>query len=62
MPSSAPYSNSLITLYKALFSSSSLLWPLFRIQSHFSTLSSECRLTVVLKILDIYSTFHNSPL
>lgn len=62
MPSSTPYSNSLITPYKSLYLSSSLFWLLFRIQSHFSTLFSEHRLTTVLKIFDIYSTFHISLL
>lgn len=62
MPPSAPDSNRLITPYKSSYSSSSLFWLLFRIQSHFSTLFSECRLAVVLKILDIYSTFHISLL
>lgn len=62
MSSSAPLSNRLITPYKSLYSSSSLFWLLFRIQSHFSTFFSECCLTMVLKILDIYSTFHISLL
>lgn len=54
---SAPNSNRLITPYKSWYSSSPLLWLLFRIQSHFLPLFSGCRLTTVLKILDIYSTF-----
>ena len=61
MSSSVPLSHRLITPYKS-YSSSSLFWLLFRIQSHFSTFFSECCLTMVLKILDIYSTFHISLL